>query len=84
VSTRCSIAEGCAMWWRRRRAGRRAAEQATWDGRVGVHRLRDGDAVPLANGKRWTDYLTQQLPIIDPPLLTPGGEHRTGVRKWLR
>jgi len=39
--------------------------------------------VPLRNGKRWRDYLTQELPIIDPPLLTRGGEHRTGVRKWL-
>jgi hypothetical protein len=72
------------MWWRKRRAARRAAEQAAWDGAVGRHRLRDGDVVPLANGKRWVDYMTQPLPVIDPPILNRAGEHRTGVRKWLR
>lgn len=72
------------MWWHSRRARRRAAEQARWDGHVGAYRLRGGDVVPLANGKRWTDYLrTQELPIIDQSLLTPGGEHRSGKRRWL-
>ena len=74
------------MWWRRRRARTRAAEQAiwaAWDDRVHADRLRDGDVVPLPNGHRWADYLTEPIPVIDPPLLTRAGEHRTGVRKWL-
>jgi hypothetical protein len=70
------------MFGRKRRAARRAAEQATWDGRVGAHRLRDGDVVPYANGRTWRDYMTQEVPIIDPPLLTRAGEHR--LRRWLR
>jgi hypothetical protein len=73
------------MLWRQRRARRRAAEQARWDGRVGAHRLRNGDQVPYRDGRTWRDFLaTQEHPVINrAALLTPGQEHRSRKRRWL-
>lgn len=67
------------MWWRRRKARKAEATRPTgWP--HGRHRLSDGDVVPLADGRRWADYLrTEEIPIIstvDRPLMTRIAELR--------
>jgi hypothetical protein len=74
------------MWWRRRKARRRAAEARESDhGRVGTHRLADGDTVPYSNGRTWRDYLrTEEFPVINRTnLFTPAQEQRGGRRRWV-
>ncbi len=53
------------------------------------HRLSDGDVVPVPGYRRCAAILngpTWELPVVDvndPLRMTPGQEHRSGVRRWL-
>jgi hypothetical protein len=56
----------------------------------GRHRLADGDVVPVTGNRRYADILnapTREVRVydVDDPLrMTPGQQHRSGVKRWLR
>jgi hypothetical protein len=74
------------MAWRRRQRPREELSGFDYAAASGRHRLSDGDRVPVAGYRRYADILKDQATQELTPVrirMTPGQEHRSGVRRWL-
>jgi hypothetical protein len=76
-------------WRRRQRPRERQRDESSgidYAATPGRHRLSDGDRVPVAGYRRYADILKDQATQELTPVrirMTPGEEHRAGVRRWL-